>query len=160
MSVSEVAWEGTQVLLHVSSINSLMWPSWPYSLMSLSVFVTSHKKRSPLRTPCGNMCVRIHQSLYAHFKAWLASLARQAHLRTHTPYPVEGQTPQGPTVQKDMAANAVPWEEAFMWAVCWRPGSSAVQLHLPNAEAKVSNLVFRRQRHGHQERRRACLTED
>lgn len=99
MSVSEVAWEGTQVLLHVSSINSLTWPSWPYSLMSLSVFVTSHKKRSPLRTPCGNMCVRIHQSLYAHFKAWLASWARQAHLRTHTPYPVEGQTP-GPLCRR------------------------------------------------------------
>lgn len=44
--------------------------NWPHSLVSLSVFVISPKEQSPPRIPRGNVCVRMHQSLYAHLRAW------------------------------------------------------------------------------------------
>lgn len=93
-------------------------------------------------------------------------LAEQAHLRIRSPYPGEGQgpprSPHWPTVQKDMTLLCSGKQllcGQFVGGLAAQQCNTPALTPLPNAEAKVSNLVFRRQRQGHQERR-TCLAEE
>lgn len=109
-------------------------------------------------------CVSGYTSLlYAHFKAWYASLAGQAaSLQDTLSYPRRGAEPPGAHCAEGYDIP-MPLKAAFMWAVCWRPGSSAVLHPSLNPACQVLRLKSATwssgDGHGHQERR-ACLTEE
>lgn len=78
------------------------------------------------------MCVSGYTSLlYAHFRAWYASLAGRAG-PPQDPFslPRRGAGPSPLSALAHCAEGydfVVLWKAAFMWAICWRPGCSAVQ---------------------------------